>query len=852
MKTADPKPTLLSQYKPPNHRIDNIFLTFKLHPTRTIVTSKMTITPIKKSKLFLDGSELKLKSISLNGLDYLSKANIQKQGLYFNSSDLPGKPYILEIVTEINPEKNTSLEGLYISNGMYCTQCEAEGFRKITYYQDRPDIMAKFKVRVESDLPVRLSNGNKTNETKNWSEWEDPWPKPSYLFALVAGELLSFDDHFVTKSGKKIALKIWVREEDINKCAFAMDALKRSISWDEVNYGREYDLDIFQIVAVNDFNMGAMENKGLNIFNSKYVLASPETATDSDYQFIEGIIAHEYFHNWTGNRITCRDWFQLSLKEGLTVFRDQQFSSDQNSYSVQRIKDVIQLRNRQFAEDSGPLSHPVRPQKYTEINNFYTATIYEKGAELISMLHKLVGPKAYKETLNLYFERHDGEACTIDEWIKVFEDYNKIDLEQFKLWYDHAGTPIVTVNEKFENETYTLKFQQQLNKKNKNPKPFLIPISFGLLNQQGTEIIQTKVLKLHKKEQEFKFENIKTKPFPSILRDFSAPVIINHKTTDEHNAFMLKYDTNEFNQWEFGQKLARSSVLQTILKGAKINSLFANSIKDILNNTNLDCGFKALLLKLPTHDSLTEDILKLKKVPDPIKIHQALHSTQLELAQTLQSNLDDLLSELIPFNDNELIKVGVGERALYASLLKLNTFLDGGKLAYERFNEAKNMTDIQAAFIPLMSTKFRPQAIRQFYKAWKTDRLVIDKWFALQIIYCNPNDATEIAKKLSAHKDFDFKNPNRVRSLISSFCSGNPAGFHDLTGNGYKFTADWIITIDKINPQTAAKLCTAFQSWKNYDKNRQNKSKEQLNRILLTENLSRDTKEMIDRIVSKA
>ena len=446
MKTADPKPTLLSQYKPPNHRIDNIFLTFKLHPTRTIVTSKMTITPIKKSKLFLDGSELKLKSISLNGLDYLSKANIQKQGLYFNSSDLPGKPYILEIVTEINPEKNTSLEGLYISNGMYCTQCEAEGFRKITYYQDRPDIMAKFKVRVESDLPVRLSNGNKTNETKNWSEWEDPWPKPSYLFALVAGELLSFDDHFVTKSGKKIALKIWVREEDINKCAFAMDALKKSMSWDEVNYGREYDLDIFQIVAVNDFNMGAMENKGLNIFNSKYVLASPETATDSDYQFIEGIIAHEYFHNWTGNRITCRDWFQLSLKEGLTVFRDQQFSSDQNSYSVQRIKDVIQLRNRQFAEDSGPLSHPVRPQKYTEINNFYTATIYEKGAELISMLHKLVGPKAYKETLNLYFERHDGEACTIDEWIKVFEDYNKIDLEQFKLWYDHAGTPIVTVN----------------------------------------------------------------------------------------------------------------------------------------------------------------------------------------------------------------------------------------------------------------------------------------------------------------------------------------------------------------------------------------------------------------------
>jgi len=852
MKTANQKPTLLSDYKSPNHRIDSVFLTFKLHPTRTIVTSKMTITPLKKSKLFLDGIELKLKSINLNGSDYLSKVNIQERGLYLGSTDLPDKPFILEIVTEINPKDNTSLEGLYISNGMYCTQCEAEGFRKITYYQDRPDIMSKFKVRVESDLPVRLSNGNKTNETKDWSEWEDPWPKPSYLFALVAGKLLSFDDHFVTKSGKRIILKIWVREEDINKCAFAMDALKRSMSWDEINYDREYDLDIFQIVAVNDFNMGAMENKGLNIFNSKYVLASPETATDSDYRFIEGIIAHEYFHNWTGNRITCRDWFQLSLKEGLTVFRDQQFSADENSYSVQRINDVIQLRNRQFAEDSGPLSHPVRPQKYTEINNFYTATIYEKGAELINMLHKLVGPKAYKETLNLYFERHDGEACTIDDWIKVFEDHNKMDLEQFKLWYDQAGTPIVTVDERYENETYTLKLCQQLGKKNKNSKPLLIPISFGLLNKQGTEIVGTKVLTLFEKEQEFKFDNIKTKPFPSILRDFSAPIIINHKTTDEHNAFMLRHDTNEFNKWEFGQKLARTSVLQTILKGTEINSLFASSIKDILSDKNLDAGFKALLLKLPTYDSLIEDIIKLNKIPDPVKIHQALQSTQVELAQILHNDFNELLSELTPFNDSKLIKIGSGKRDLYATLLKLNTFVDGGKLAYVRFNEAKNMTDIQAAFIPLMSTKFRHQAVNQFYEAWKTDKLVIDKWFALQTIYSDPENVIENVKKLSTHIDFAFRNPNRVRSLISSFCSGNPAGFHDFSGNGYKFTADWVIKIDKINPQTAARLCTAFQSWRKYDTNRQNKSNEQLNRILLTANLSRDTKEMIDRILSKA
>ena len=541
----------LSDYKPSDYQIDDVFLTFKLHPSKTIVISKMTIVPIKKSNLFLNGIKLKLKDVKINGSNSISLTKIFDEGISFEASALPDKAFSIEITTEINPEANTSLEGLYLSNGMYCTQCEAEGFRKITYYLDRPDIMAKFKVRVESKHPTKLSNGNRIDEGEGWAEWDDPWPKPSYLFALVAGDLLSFDDYFVTKSGKEVVLKIWVRKEDINKCAFAMDALKRSMLWDEVKYGREYDLSIFQIVAVDDFNMGAMENKGLNIFNSKYVLASPETATDNDYKLIEGIIAHEYFHNWTGNRITCRDWFQLSLKEGLTVFRDQQFSADQRGSGIKRINDVIQLRNRQFEEDNGPLSHPVRPSEYKEINNFYTATIYEKGAELINMLHKLVGPKAYKETLDLYFERHDGEACTIEDWIKVFEDNNAIDLTQFKLWYEQAGTPIVTVQESFKNSQYSLKFKQTLN--NKNNEPMLIPISVGLLNQQGEEVLETTLLTLSEREQEFTFNKIITKPIPSILRDFSAPVIINYKTTDEQNAFLLQYDTNEFNKWEAGQ-----------------------------------------------------------------------------------------------------------------------------------------------------------------------------------------------------------------------------------------------------------------------------------------------------------
>lgn len=840
----------LKDYRPVSFEIKDVYLTFKLDPKRTIVSSKMNIVPTGNSDLFLDGSQLKLKSAKINGKDATSIVSQNDKGIKFFKKNLPKKRFILEIINEINPKANTALEGLYISNGIYCTQCEAEGFRKITYFLDRPDVLTKYTVRIESKLPVVLSNGEKTKQGKNWVEWTDPWPKPSYLFALVAGNLESFDDVFITKSKKKIALKIWVKKDDLKKCTFAMEAVKRSMAWDEINYDREYDLNVFQIVAVDDFNAGAMENKGLNIFNSKYVLASPETATDDDYKYIEGIIAHEYFHNWTGNRITCRDWFQLSLKEGLTVFRDQQFSSDQRGYSLKRISDVIDLRNRQFKEDSGPLSHPVRPLEYKEINNFYTSTIYEKGAELINMLHRIVGPEAYKETLNLYFERHDGSACTIEDWLKVFEDYNKINLDQFKLWYEQNGTPVISVEEHFENTTYKLRLVQETNKKNKSKTPMLIPILIGLIDSNGKEILKDHLITLTKNEQEFTFNNIITKPILSILRDFSAPVIINRETTNKENAFLLRNDTNDFARWEAGQKLALNSIIETIIEQKPIDELYTKSIKSVANNKNLKPGFKAILLKLPTHDTITDQLLKLNQIVDPLQIHEALMKTQFEQALILMDDLPKILNDLsIQQNQNDSTEMS-GHRDLHTILLKLNTLNDGGELAYQKYFDAENMTNLQAALIALMHTKHRDEILRSFYESWKDNKLVIDKWFAIQAIETEPEKALKSVINLTKHIDFDYTNPNRFRALISSFCIGNHAGFHHISGNGYRFAADWIIAQDKVNPQLAARLSTVFQTYSKQSIERQRLIKQEIIRISLTNNLSIDTKEIIDRIIS--
>ncbi|MGR3635059.1 MAG: aminopeptidase N, partial [Shimia sp.] len=610
MQDAAPKTIFLKDYTPFGWIIDDVHLTFRLHPSATRVISRIRFRPNPDAtdrSFFLHGEALKPISAKVDGHEVALR---QVDGGI--EADVPDAPFNWEAEVEINPEANTALEGLYMSGGMYCTQCEAEGFRKITWYPDRPDVMAQFTVRIESDAdhtPVMLSNGNglyyhqdgTQTPAPNVSIYQDPWPKPAYLFALVAGDLVAHEDTFTTMSGRDVDLAIYVRRGDEHKCAFGMEALKKSMKWDEEVYGREYDLDEFNIVAVDDFNMGAMENKGLNIFNSSCVLASPETSTDGNFERIEAIIAHEYFHNWTGNRITCRDWFQLCLKEGLTVYRDAQFTADMRSEPVKRIDDVLALRARQFPEDQGPLSHPVRPESFQEINNFYTATIYEKGAEVIGMLKTLVGDAAYAKALDLYFDRHDGQACTIEDWIQVFEDSTDRDLGQFKLWYSQSGTPKVTVREDYQDDTFTLHLSQSSapTPGQSEKLPQVIPVAVGLLNDNGVEVMPTKVLELTAAEQSFSFEGHATRPVPSILRGFSAPVTLEHDIDTARRSFLLSHDTDPFNRWEAGRMLARDSLLASIRKDTAPDADYLDGLKSVLRDDTLDPAYRALMLAQP-------------------------------------------------------------------------------------------------------------------------------------------------------------------------------------------------------------------------------------------------------------
>ena len=573
MMTASPAPVAvkLADYQPFTHIVEQVDLTFTLAPMATRVQARLRLAPNParpgRHDLRLEGEGLSLIAALINGQPITVTPDAT--GLTVPAALLPQGPFTLETEVEIAPEANTALEGLYMSKGMYCTQCEAEGFRKITFYPDRPDVMAPFHVRIEGDLPVLLSNGNPVAQGPGWAEWNDPWPKPAYLFALVAGDLVAHSAPFTTQSGRKVDLNIWVRKGDEDRCAYAMDSLIRSMRWDEEVYGREYDLDVFNIVAVDDFNMGAMENKGLNIFNSKFVLASPETATDDDFARIEAIIAHEYFHNWTGNRITCRDWFQLSLKEGLTVFRDQQFSGDMRSHAVKRIEDVLMLRARQFREDQGPLAHPVRPESYVEINNFYTATVYEKGAEVIRMLRQIVGEAGYERALDLYFDRHDGQACTIEDWLAVFTDATGRDLTQFKRWYSEAGTPRLRMTDDFKDGVYTLHFEQENpptpGEPHKSPK--VIPINVGLLNPNGDEVVPTTTLEMTEARQSFRFAGLASRPVASVLRGFSAPVVLDRALSPEDRALLLAHDTDPFNKWEAGRGLAKEVLARMVTLG---------------------------------------------------------------------------------------------------------------------------------------------------------------------------------------------------------------------------------------------------------------------------------------------
>ncbi|WP_375266106.1 aminopeptidase N [Planktotalea sp.] len=847
MRDAAPQTIFLKDYTPFGYIVQDVHLTFKLAPRATRVISRIRFAPNPDAddKTFsLHGEQLDLKWAKINAADIAPA--ITPEGL---TTDVPEGAFTFECEVEISPETNTALEGLYMSGGMYCTQCEAEGFRKITYYPDRPDVMSTFTVRVEGPHPVLLSNGNPTTSGEHFAEWHDPWPKPAYLFALVAGNLIAHPDRFTTMSGKDVELNIYVRKGDEDKCAFGMEALKKSMIWDEKVYDREYDLDIFNIVAVDDFNMGAMENKGLNVFNSSCVLASPETSTDANFERIEAIIAHEYFHNWTGNRITCRDWFQLCLKEGLTVYRDSQFTSDMRSASVKRISDVIDLRGRQFAEDGGPLAHPVRPDRFVEINNFYTATVYEKGAEVIGMLKTLVGDDAYAKALDLYFERHDGDAATIEDWLQVFEDVTGRNLKRFKRWYTSAGTPQLSVKESFKNGRYKLTFRQETPPTPGQPqkKPRVIPIAVGLLDESGAEVLQTQILEMTKRQQSFKWEGLASKPVPSILRGFSAPVILKRDTDDDERAFLLAHDTDPFNRWEAGRELAKSTLLNMIENGASPDTRYLDGMLAVLRDDALDPATRALMLGLPSQSELAQTLADKGVVPDPQSIYEAVQTLNLAMAQHMQDTLPRIYAQCQVEGPYSPDAEPAGKRELAIAALSLGSRLDGGKAAKGQFASADNMTLQISALAILLRQKVGDTELNQFYAQWKHDRLVMDKWFGLQVGAAVPEDAAYIAEKLTQHPDFDHKNPNRFRATIGALAAHH-AGFHHISGRGYTLLADWLITLDPINPQTTARMCAAFQTWKRYDPKRQEMILAEVDRILAQPNLSRDTAEMLSRI----
>jgi len=850
----------LADYRPPPFLVETVDLHVRLAPKATRVTARMEMRPNPASSedgpqdLVLDGRGLTLVSAAIDGapLDPSAVAR-DAEGLRVPAAALPGGAFVWEAVTEIDPGANTALEGLYMSRDMYCTQCEAQGFRKITFYPDRPDVMARFRVRIEGDAPVLLSNGNLVGSGPGWAEWEDPHPKPAYLFALIAGDLRAVEDRFTTRSGRDVLLQVWVRPGDEDRCTYAMDALKRAMAWDERAYGREYDLDRFMIVAVDDFNMGAMENKGLNVFNSKYVLASPETATDTDYAFIESIVAHEYFHNWTGNRITCRDWFQLCLKEGLTVFRDQQFSSDARSAGVKRIEDVIRLRAQQFREDAGPLAHPVRPASYIEINNFYTATVYEKGAELVGMLRRLVGAETYARALDLYFERHDGQACTVEDWLRVFEDTSGRDLSQFARWYAQAGTPRLRIDEDWDGTRFRVTVSQRTDPTPGQPDkaPLVIPLAYGLLGSDGREFASG-VVEIDGAAAVHAW-TLPERPVASWLRGFSAPVILERTPAPGERAFLIAHDTDPFNKWEAG----RAEALQALERRASgtvaaTEAEYGAALVALAADDRLDPAFKALALGLPTVEEAIVHVAGTGATPDPAAISAARRDLEASLARAFGDRLDALYAETRVEGAFRPDATDAGLRALRSRALALLTARDGDiSAASAHFAGAGNMTDRMAALGLLVDHDAAEAALAEFRAAWRDDRLVMDKWFAVQASRTPPERAAETVDALTRAPDFDWKNPNRFRALIAAFASQNPAGFHRADGAGYRLVADWLIRLDPVNPQTAARLTGAFGTWRMFDPDRQAMMRGELNRIGNTAGLSRDTSEMIGRLLHR-
>ncbi len=878
MRDANPQTIYLKDYTVPDYLIHSVDLNFDLAEDNTRVVSRLTLSRNPASQtgdaaLILAGENLGLISVVLNDDNQLTDQNYLQTPDSLIIHEVPQhRSFVLTIENTINPKANTALEGLYLSNGMLCTQCEAEGFRKITYFLDRPDVMAQFTTTLAGDkdrYPVLLSNGNKIAQgeladNRHWVTWEDPFNKPCYLFALVAGQLDCIEDSFTTLSDRTINLQIFVEKHDLDKCAHAMQSLKNAMLWDEQVYGREYDLDLYMIVAVGHFNMGAMENKGLNVFNTKFVLARPDTATDSDYEHIEGVIAHEYFHNWTGNRITCRDWFQLSLKEGFTVFRDQEFTGDRTSKAVKRIEDVINLRTRQFAEDAGPLAHPIRPNAYMEINNFYTLTVYEKGAEVVRMIHTLLGAEGFRKGSDLYFERHDGQAVTCDDFINAMEAANTVDLSQFRRWYEQAGTPVLTVRQTYDPDaqTLTLTLNQYCPSTPGQAvkEPLHIPVTLGLINKDGS-IAPCKlqngttdevILQLTQAEQSFTFEDLKEQPVVSLLRGFSAPVKLVMTRSLEELAFLLSYDRDTFNRWEAGQQLAGQIIAGLIAdlqndRTLQLNPIIIAAFKQIMEQSWADLSYFSLLLSLPSETYLAEQM----QVVDVEAIHTAREFVLLTLAEQLQAQFKSLYLENHREESGLFDAGAIGRRRIKNTCLAYLGRLgqaDSQQWSQQQFAAAKNMTDQITALAVVVngSHPAKQQCLADFYQQWQDEALVIDKWFALQASSHNPDTFANV-QALMQHPAFDLKNPNRVRALIGAFSQANPLHFHAANGQGYQFLADQIIALNTLNPQVASRMLSALTSWRRYDPGRQALIKAQLERIITTEAVSKDVYEVASK-----
>jgi len=879
LATPAPQPVFLKDYLPPAFLVQQVHLNFLLDDTQTRVFSRLAMqrNPARKEAnlpLKLNGQELQLISIKLNGKQLTDK-EYQLNDQLLTLTSLPDT-FTLETEVEINPLNNTALEGLYQSGGNFCTQCEAEGFRRITYYPDRPDILSRFTTRIEADktrFPVLLSNGNLIDEGdsdngKHFAVWQDPFPKPAYLFALVAGNLHPIKDTFTTCSGREVTLELWVERQNLHKCDHALRSLKAAMQWDEQTYGREYDLDIYMIVAVDDFNMGAMENKGLNIFNSACVLAEPKSETDAAFNRVESVVAHEYFHNWSGNRVTCRDWFQLSLKEGFTVLRDQQFSADMNSAAVERIHQVSRLRTAQFAEDAGPTAHPVRPESYIEINNFYTLTIYEKGAEVVRMLSELLGKETFRKGTDLYFERFDGQAVTVDDFVNCMAEVSGLDLSQFMLWYSQAGTPEVTARGHYNatEKTYTLTLKQHTPATPGQPtkQPLLIPIKLGLVGPAGVDIPMEvngefwgseRVVQLKKAEQSFTFYNLEAEPVPSLLRGFSAPVKLDFDYSREQLAFLMTYDSDGFNRWDAGQRLALLALQglvsqQQAKKNLTLDTALVKAYSQLFKAPLTDPAILAEMLLLPSEAYLAEQYTEV----DIEAIHQARTTALKVLSNQLYADFLQNYHKLTTSDNWSPDAQAVAARRLKnvcLNWLAATEKTEALQLAEAQFKQADNMTDQLAALTCLVHAKNAStgkEALEAFAKQWSHDPLVMDSWFSVQATRPHA-DALDKVKALQEHPAFSMKNPNKVRALIGAFVNQNPVNFHRKDAAGYQFLADKVIELNQLNPQIAARLVIPLTRFKRMDISRQTLMKTELQRIQ-QETLSADLFEVINKALA--